>query len=441
MNKELLKSISLLYVEDDNDIREFTAKALKSLVYNIILAVDGEDGLKKMKENLSINIVLTDINMPKMNGLEMCEEIRKYNKDIPIVITSAHRDSDFFKKAIEVGVTAYALKPIDLYQLINSLVKAIEPIFLRQKLEKINNALEHRIEEAIKEIKSILDAQDNIVFVATAKNIMDVNKKFLHFFNVNTLEDFNSKNKNIYDYFKKEIGCFNIDLVKNNSTWIKYVANIAEVDRIVQMTNKQGINRVFTINIDEYNHKSEHYVISLTDITKIKEKSNLLEYQASHDSLTGLHNRKKFYEIFGKEVRRDARYNNYLSLILFDIDNFKSFNDDFGHNIGDEVLRIISKIILENIREQDIAVRWGGEEFIILTPETNIKGAYIVSEKIRSTIQSFKHEKIKRQITISGGITSCSNSDSEEDIIERADIALYKAKKLGKNNIVLYEKS
>ncbi len=441
MNKELLKSISLLYVEDEDDIREFTAKTLKSLVKNIVLAVDGEDGLKKMKENPCINIILTDINMPKMNGLEMCEEIRKYNKDIPIVITSAHRDSAFFKQAIEVGVTAYALKPIDLYQLINSLVKAIEPIFLRQKLEKVNGVLEHRIEEAVKEIKSILDAQDNIVFVATADRIMDVNKKFLHFFNVETLEDFINKNKNIYDYFKNEIGFFNIDLVKNNSTWIKYLANIAEVDRIVKMTNEDGINRIFTINIDEYNHKSEHYVISLTDITEIKEKSNLLEYQANHDSLTGLHNRKKFYEIFGKEVRRDARYNNYLSLLMFDIDNFKSFNDDFGHNIGDEVLRIISKIILESIREHDIAVRWGGEEFIILTPETNIKGAKIVAEKIRSTIESFKNDKIKRQITVSCGITGFSNSDSQEDIIERADIALYKAKKLGKNNIVLFEKS
>ncbi|MFV3255023.1 response regulator, partial [Klebsiella pneumoniae] len=88
-----------------------------------------------------IDLVISDINMPKMNGLEMCEQIKKLNPEIPLVITSAHNDTNFLKKAIEVGVNTYAMKPIDLYQLIESIIKAVEPIFLKRKLIELNLSL------------------------------------------------------------------------------------------------------------------------------------------------------------------------------------------------------------------------------------------------------------------------------------------------------------
>lgn len=439
MNKEILKNINVLYVEDEQDVREFTSKTITTIVNSVVVAQNGLEGLEKFKENPEINLILTDINMPKMGGLEMCAEIRKFNKDIPIVITSAHSDPNFLKKAIDVNVSAYAMKPIDLYNLIESMIKAVEPIFLRQQLEEINSSLENKVEEAVKKIKLILDAQDNIVFVSDLKDVMDVNKKFLEFFNISSKEEFQDKFKCICNVFKKEIGFFSTDCVRNADTWINEASSLSEIDRIVKITNLKGEDRIFTLNIDDFEHKGEHYVVSLTDITEIKEKSNLLEYQASHDQLTGLYNRQKFTEILTKEIKRDKRYTNSLSLILFDIDNFKKFNDDFGHPIGDEVLTTISDVVLTSVREHDTVVRWGGEEFLILVPQTDIQGAINVAEKIRLAIETISSEEIPRQITASFGIAKLSKDDTKESILKKADEALYKAKDAGKNRVVVFE--
>ena len=143
MNKEILKDISVLYVEDENDVREFTSKLLGSLLKKVYVAQNGLEGLELYKENQNdIDLIISDINMPKMNGLDMCEQIRKINNEMPLVITSAHNDTNFLRKAIEVGVNTYAMEPIDLYQLIESIIKAMEPILLKRKLIELNLSLE-----------------------------------------------------------------------------------------------------------------------------------------------------------------------------------------------------------------------------------------------------------------------------------------------------------
>lgn len=436
MNKEILKNINVLYVEDERDVREFTSKTISTIVNSVIVAQNGKEGLEKFKDNPSINLILTDINMPKMGGLEMCSEIRKFNDEVPIVITSAHSDPDFLKRAIDVKVSAYAMKPIDLYHLIESMIKAVEPIFLRKELEKVNSNLENKISEAIKKTKSILDAQDNMVILTDLTREIDVNKKFLEYFNVDTLEDFSNKKISIINQCKSENGFFSLTSIKNKNNWISEILELSEIDRVVKIENTEGKDRVFTVNIDDYEHKGEHYVVSFTDITELKEKSNLLEYQATHDQLTGLFNRQKFNQIFSKEIKRDKRYDNALSVIIFDIDDFKSFNDDFGHNVGDEVLKIISKIVLKSVREHDTIVRWGGEEFLVLLPQTEIEGAVNVAEKIRHSIEEFKSNDIPRQITASFGVTKLQEEDDENSVIKKADEALYTAKRNGKNEVV-----
>ncbi len=99
MNKEILKNINVLYVEDEDDVREFTSKTISTIVNKVVVACNGKEGLEEFNKNPDINLILTDINMPKMGGLEMCEEIRKEDKEIPIVITSAHSDPSFLKKS------------------------------------------------------------------------------------------------------------------------------------------------------------------------------------------------------------------------------------------------------------------------------------------------------------------------------------------------------
>ena len=438
MNKEILKNISILYVEDEVNVREFTKKVLVSLLKNVYVASNGEDGLKIFEENKNeIDLIITDINMPKMDGLSMSYSIKKMNNDIPIIITSAYNDTDFLKKSIEIGISTYAIKPIDLYQLIESIVKAMEPIILKTKLIELNLSLKTKIEQEVNKIKSILDAQDNIIIVTNKEEITNVNKKFLDFFGINDFNDFINSKKNIFDFFIDELGFISKKQLSNQESWFDYIQNLQEIDQIVKMRNLDNQEKIFTIHVDYCEQKSDDYVFSLTDITKFKEKSNLLEYQASHDKLTGLYNRNKFDDIYSKEIKRAKRYNNDLSMIIFDVDNFKTINDTFGHQIGDEVLKDIAKISLENIREQDISSRWGGEEFMILLPQTNKNGAEIVANKIRNSIENHSFTNNSLKVTASFGVTQfCVKNDDEDSFMSKADKLLYKAKETGKNKVM-----
>ncbi|WP_162984528.1 GGDEF domain-containing response regulator [Poseidonibacter antarcticus] len=437
MNKDIVKNITVLYVEDEKDVREFTAKLLGSLVKKVYSAEDGLDGLKQFKENINdIDLIVSDINMPKMDGLKMCSLIKDINKNIPIVITSAHNDPHFLNKAIQIGISTYAMKPIDLYQLVESMIKAIEPIYLKNQLAQLKISLESRVDTEIQKIKSILDAQDNIIILSNKETINIVNKRFLEFFKVDSIEEFINSYNSIFDLFIKEYGFISKDILSKNDSYYEFIKNLAEVDSVIKIKNSQNEDRIFTINIDNYDESNDFYVVSLTDITEIKEKSNLLEYQASHDTLTGLFNRNKFNSLLGKEIRRSSRYRNNLSLILFDIDFFKIVNDEYGHQIGDEVLKEIAKLITQNVREHDTIVRWGGEEFLLLLPETDLKGASIVAEKIRITIYKQPLTKFKLNITASFGVSILKDDDTEESFISRSDEALYEAKETGRNKVV-----
>lgn len=438
MNKEVLKNISILYVEDENDVRDFTSKILNPLLKKVFIAQDGEEGLKVFQENKDeIDLVVSDIDMPKMDGLSMCDAIKKINSEIPVVVTSAHNDTGFLKRAIDIGVNTYAMKPIDLYQLIESIIKAMEPIILKRQLIELNSSLKSKIEQEVNKIKSILDAQDNIIIVTNKEEITNVNKKFLDFFGIGNFDDFISTKKNIFDFFEEEFGFISKEQIDKQDSWIEYIQDLQEIDRIVKIKTTLGEEKIFTIHVDYYEQQDDYYVFSLTDITKFKEKSNILEYQASHDKLTGLFNRNKFDEIFAKEIKRTKRYKNELSVIIFDIDNFKMVNDTYGHQIGDEVLKEISKIALDNVREQDITTRWGGEEFFILLPQTNLSGAVIVANKIRTSTQNHIFTEKSLKITASFGVAQfCIENDDEKTIITRADELLYEAKRTGKNKVM-----
>jgi diguanylate cyclase (GGDEF)-like protein len=155
--------------------------------------------------------------------------------------------------------------------------------------------------------------------------------------------------------------------------------------------------------------------------------------QAIRDPLTGLYNRRFFYEALEKEIQRSARYGTTASLVLFDIDNFKSINDTLGHGAGDDVLRKIGEIVGGLIRPTDSFARLGGEEFGLLLPETGQLDALLAAERLRTAIG---RDKIlaDRRVTVSGGVASCpADATTLDDLERRADAALYWAKRNGKN--------
>lgn len=177
------------------------------------------------------------------------------------------------------------------------------------------------------------------------------------------------------------------------------------------------------------------------ELAKLNEKliikATSLEGNASKDYLTNLYNRRKFNTILNYEItliKRNSHRN--LSLIILDIDNFKSINDTYGHDIGDKILVDIAKIIQISSRESDIVCRWGGEEFTIALPETSISKAYIVAEKIKTSIENFLfHNDLI--VTASLGLAEFHSDDDYTSFFKRADNAMYKAKHSGKNKVIL----
>lgn len=171
---------------------------------------------------------------------------------------------------------------------------------------------------------------------------------------------------------------------------------------------------------------------------KIIETALLEEIQdaSGKDGLTGLFNYNSFRERILREVSRSERYGKIFSLIVFDIDSFKTYNDKYGHKEGDMALRKISRIMKRCVRESDFVGRYGGEEFIIILVETNKKQAAVVAERIRKMVSELK---LKEPVTISGGIaTFLIDARNEQKLFEYADKALYKAKAEGKNKICLF---
>ncbi len=166
---------------------------------------------------------------------------------------------------------------------------------------------------------------------------------------------------------------------------------------------------------------------------KVQERTAELEKISITDRLTGLYNRHKIDSVLESEFKRSERFGSSFSLILIDIDNFKSVNDEHGHQIGDEVLIEISNL-LSCIRTTDIIGRWGGEEFLIIAPETELEGAILIAENIRSKIEKHLFPKTG-SITTSFGVSSFKQGDSINHLISRADSALYTSKEKGKNQV------
>ncbi len=162
-----------------------------------------------------------------------------------------------------------------------------------------------------------------------------------------------------------------------------------------------------------------------------------------YDSLTGLFNRLHFDQSYDKEVARAKRYKLELSILFFDLDNFKTINDTYGHLVGDDILRSVSSIVKAEIRAEDIGCRYGGEEIVVILPQTNKIRAYILAERIREKVETIKHESsVKtKNVTISGGLaTFPTDTDDETDLLQYADSALYEAKSNQKNCIATYQK-
>jgi diguanylate cyclase (GGDEF)-like protein len=172
--------------------------------------------------------------------------------------------------------------------------------------------------------------------------------------------------------------------------------------------------------------------------SQLEELLEKVNNMAITDPLTGLFNRRRFSEVLSSEFERAKRYDTPFSLAMLDIDFFKKVNDTYGHDVGDTVLKGVAGVLLNSLRKIDTAARFGGEEFMVILPNTEKANAVIVAERIRQSIEQATFSGVDRPVTASIGIASMPDSgiDQEDKVIRCADIALYQAKQTGRNRVL-----
>ncbi len=193
--------------------------------------------------------------------------------------------------------------------------------------------------------------------------------------------------------------------------------------------------KAFKIEVNKI-EDTDKYVVVLIDITTITTKSKKFENKATYDALTNIYNRSKFNDVINEHYNLFKRYQENLCFAIFDIDFFKKVNDTYGHVVGDETLITFAQTIDESVRDTDVFARWGGEEFTLLMPSTNIEDCYIVVDKLRQLIEDVNFKTIGQK-TCSIGITQFKKDDTIDSVLIRADEALYDAKETGRNKVCI----
>lgn len=310
--------------------------------------------------------------------------------------------------------------------IINIVLSFIMSFFAAKKPKKLQTSLLN----AHKKLKEYTSIIDRYIITATTKpdsTILDVSSAFIR----------------SSGYSRNELIGKKMDIIKDKSRgksiikdlWETILAKKTWVGEI-QNNKKNGTTYwleqhvIPTINKE---NEIESFVSIGIDITAKKE----LEKLATIDKLTGIYNRRRIDEFLQIEMEVAKRHSQGLSLILVDIDHFKSVNDTYGHQTGDMVLSETTKTVSQNLRKSDIFGRWGGEEFVIICPQTNKNEAFVLAEKLRTAIEKHKFEEVGHK-TICLGVAELEHNDNEKTLIEKADKALYEAKNGGRNKTVIY---
>lgn len=431
------KDLNVLYVEDNEEVRKRTSVILKEYFSKVDTAVNGLDGTEKYEKYYTENkcyydLVITDIEMPHLNGIELSDKILEMNSDQIIIIFSAHSDPMYLFELINLGISSFLSKPIKIQQLNRSLYRISKMISGRKK------ELEYREYEKVerKFLLGVMDLQDNIIVITDGKHIESANQSLVDFFNFKTVEEFKEKYECICFTFINAKGYFHLGLLPDGELWIEHILQHPDQDFTVMMQNKKTLKEEsFKVTVN-YFHSKKRYIATFSNITQIALQNKTDQYKAIHDNLTGIYNRYKLNDLLQSHFSpvSETEIQNF-AFILFDIDHFKEINDTYGHLIGDQVLKQLTAIVKKSIRGNDVFVRWGGDEFILVIEDVTSDKAIKVAEHLCHTIEQCMFNNIG-PLTCSFGVSQFRNGDTLSQMLDRVDKAMYTAKKSGRNQVI-----
>ncbi|BAQ66844.1 diguanylate cyclase domain-containing protein [Geminocystis sp. NIES-3709] len=431
---------NILLIDDLSDNLQLLSELLL-LGYNVS-SVTCETILEKTFKVKSVDVILVNINTPKINCYQICEIIQSYNLNIPIILLVSLDDVFDKIKAFQCGVVDYITRPFPIDEVVIKLETQLtikkQTHFLEQEIKKRKN-IEEILHNSRALILSVLNSSKNAIAAFQSvrqqktKEIKDfrcivVNPIFVKLFNCNPNDIIGKLG------FKNLIAQINKDLFDDI---VKVVETGQSLEKDLYHPSGESCWYQFVIVKLE-----DGFAITVRDITVSKKFEIQLQAMANLDGLTQIANRRCFDEYLNKEWLKHLEQQKPLTLIMIDIDYFKLYNDYYGHQEGDECIYRVAQGIAMIKRPTDLVARYGGEEFAVILPSTKIEDGLMIADLIQSTISSFEipHEKskISSYVTLSIGISSLiPNLDTiSKDLIAKADKALYEAKNQGRDRIV-----
>jgi len=397
----IIPVMNIVLLEDDIALNKAIRKVLELDGHHVDSFFNGKEIMNALDKHYDLYIL--DINVPYMSGLDILDSILMQNKRSKVIMISSNTDIQSIQKAYDIGCVDYIKKPFHIAELrakINHLQVSEADLYTSIKLKK--NARTLTKKEA-KLLNLLLDHLGLVVNYGMIDNYVYESKTM-------TMDALRALVRRLREKLAYDI----IENVVDQGYMVSHIPNIP---------HKEAGTKI-----------QEHINALIRENSLLKMEKEILLKKSTTDPLTGLYNRIKIQEIFLHEQQHFIQNGVQLSMILLDLDNFKSINDQYGHNIGDKYLQALAKTLNKTFRTVDIIGRWGGEEFIILLPKTSLDEAKEIAARLKEQINAMKCPTLGIQ-TASYGLTTLMGDDTLSSFVGRADKALFNAKEAGKNRI------
>jgi diguanylate cyclase (GGDEF)-like protein len=429
----------VLLIEDDPQYAGLIQNILEKKVGSSLSLTHADrlsTGLECLGEG-GVDVVLLDLTLPDSWGLDTLRKTNAHAPEVPIVMLTAQDDETLAIKALQEGAQDYLVKGQNETSLLGrSILYAIE----RKRGQEALRASEARFREVIEKNADaiiIVDLEGIVRFAnRAAGSLFDVETEKL----LGTMFGFPLTGEERTEI--ELVGCSGGPVVAEmRAVKLEWRGDIVHLASLRDITERKRMEEALKAASQDLKHTVEE----LEKSRKVVENQNrVLNELSIKDGLTGLYNHRHMDNVFGREFARAGRYGTDLSCLLIDLDFFKTVNDTYGHDFGDLVLKEFSVCLQDITRSSDFCFRYGGEEFLVLIPHTDIDGAKSLAEKMRG----FCEEKTYHDglycitVTVSIGVASfrCHQPALPKHLLEFADKALYQAKAEGRNRVKVYPK-
>lgn len=388
----------ILVLDDDPNLRKTLADILRIKGYETVVAANGAEAIAAAEREI-FSLALIDLMLPDMPGLEVMARIKAISPLTEAIILTGHASMDTAIEATRQGAFSYLLKPYQMDDL----------------LQKIRHGVERQ------------ESQEEIIRLASFPRLLP--SPVIELDPVGEVTYLNPVAERLFPELSamgKSHPLLQGSGALIDALWLgKQPGESTHETKVGEAIYELHISYVPEVGLIRI------YVLEITQRKRAEEEIYLL---ATTDSLTGIANRRQFSSLLAGEVDRAKRYGTPMSVAMYDFDYFKRVNDTFGHDVGDAVLQAVTSLVKEKIRANDVVARWGGEEFMVLMPQSDIEAARNASEKLRLAIAGHHFDKVGT-LTASFGVAAFEPQDDLNSLLKRVDDALYRAKEQGRNRV------